>query len=116
MNVDVVDATPLEGDEKLPKMVGPQLLNVQEQSLFFALPRRSGLQAAVARDTKIANGHVGVQLALSKCGDSMHCHWCLFDNITAGTADTSVDSNAQETSLEQDARNEVFPPVVPSTE
>ena len=64
---------------------------------------------------KSQNGHVGVQLALSKCGDSVHCHWCLFDNITAGTADTSVDSNAQETSLEQDARNEVFLPVAIQT-
>ena len=46
--------TQLEGDEKLPKMVGLQLLKVQEQSLFLALPKGSGLQAAVARDTKIA--------------------------------------------------------------
>ena len=30
MKADVVDATPLEGDEKLPKMMGLQLLNVQE--------------------------------------------------------------------------------------
>ena len=33
MNADVVDATPLEGDEKLPDVMGLQLLNVQEPSL-----------------------------------------------------------------------------------
>ena len=50
MNADVGDGTPLEGDEKLPKVMGLKLLSVQEAS------------------------------------------------------------------LEQDARNDVFPPVVPSTE
>ena len=33
MNADVGDATPLESDEKLPKVMGLKLLNVQEASL-----------------------------------------------------------------------------------
>ena len=33
MNADVGDATPLESDEKLPNVMGLQLLNVQEPSL-----------------------------------------------------------------------------------
>ena len=33
MNADVIDATPLEGDEKLLKVMGLKLLNVQEASL-----------------------------------------------------------------------------------
>ena len=33
MNPDVGDATPVEGDEKLPKVTGLKLLNVQEASL-----------------------------------------------------------------------------------
>ena len=33
MNADVGDATPLEDDEKLPKMMGLKLLCVQEPSL-----------------------------------------------------------------------------------
>ena len=33
MNADVVDATPLESDEKLLKVMGLKLLNVQEASL-----------------------------------------------------------------------------------
>ena len=32
MNADVGDSTPLEGDEKLPNVIGLQQLNVQEQS------------------------------------------------------------------------------------
>ena len=33
MNADVDDATPLEGDEKLPKVMGLKLLNVRKASL-----------------------------------------------------------------------------------
>ena len=33
MNQDVGDATRVEGDEKLPKVTGLKLLNVQEASL-----------------------------------------------------------------------------------
>ena len=33
MNADVGDATPLEGDEPLPKVMGLKFLNVQEPTL-----------------------------------------------------------------------------------
>ena len=33
MNPGVGDATPVEGDEKLPKVIGLKLLNVQEATL-----------------------------------------------------------------------------------
>ena len=33
LDADVGDATPWEGDEKLPKVIGLKLLNVQEASL-----------------------------------------------------------------------------------
>ena len=78
--------------------MGLQLPSAQEQSLFFAMPRGNGLLAAVAR------GRFRALPLLSLRHLSSH-------QTSPPALQTPLSTPMpQEPSLEQDARNDVFPP------